>query len=137
MSANVEPEVEKISESVLNKVSNLNMVNIADLRAMDWEILQCPIRGSIASSLTITCTFLGGNRLLATSSSLAVSSLWVFLKHSSTSIPSFKKFGNTSIYCKKQYPFLVLVSNRSCSTLSFGEKVSIMVLLILFPSQVC
>ena len=32
-----------------------------------------------------------------------------------------------SICCKKQYPFLVLVSDRSCSTLSFGEKVFIMV----------
>ena len=86
MSVDVEAEAEKISESVLNKVSNLNLVNIVYLRAMDWAILQCPvIRGSIASSLTITCIALGGNRLLATSSSLTLSSLWVFLKHSSTS----------------------------------------------------
>ena len=75
MSADVEAEVKKISESMLNKVSNLNLVNIVYVRAMDWAILQCPIRGSIASSLTITCTTLGGNRLLATSSSLALSSL--------------------------------------------------------------
>ena len=40
MSADVEAKVEKISESVLNEVSNLNLVNIVDLRAMDWEILQ-------------------------------------------------------------------------------------------------
>ena len=126
MSVNAEAKVEKTSESVLNKVSNLNLVNIFDLRAMDWAILQCPIRGSIASSLTITCTTLGGNRWLAASSGLALSSLQFFLKHSSTSIPSFKKFGNASICYKKQYPFLVLVYDRSCSTLSFGEKVSVM-----------
>ena len=35
VSADVEVEVEKISESVLNKVSNLDLVNIVDLRAMD------------------------------------------------------------------------------------------------------
>ena len=60
----VEAKAEKKSESMLNKVFNLNLVNIVYLRAMDWEILQCQIRGSIASSLTITFTTLGGNRLL-------------------------------------------------------------------------
>ena len=75
VSADVETEVEKISESVLNKVSNLNLVNIVDLRAMDWAILQHPIRGSIASSLTIICTALGGNRLWASSFCLVLSSL--------------------------------------------------------------
>ena len=75
---------------MLNKVSNLNMVNIFYLRAIDWEIIQCPIRGSIASSLTIICIALGGNRLLAASSGFTLSSLQVFLKHRSTSIPSFK-----------------------------------------------
>ena len=71
VSADVEAKVEKVSESMLNKVSNLNFVNIIYLRAMDWAILQCPvIRGSIASSLTVTCTTLGGNRLLHASSSL-------------------------------------------------------------------
>ena len=75
MSADVEDEVKKISESMLNKVCNLELVNIVDLRAMDLAILQCPIRVSIASSLTITCTTPGENRLLAISSSLAISSL--------------------------------------------------------------
>ena len=70
MSVDVEAKVEKTSESMLNKVSNINLVNIVYLRAMDWAILQCPIRGSIASSLTVTCTTLGGNRLLVASSSL-------------------------------------------------------------------
>ena len=44
MSVDAEAEVEKISESMLNKVSNLDLVNIVDLRAMDWAILQHPIR---------------------------------------------------------------------------------------------
>ena len=71
MSADVEAKVEKVSESMLNKVSNLNLVNIFYLKAMAWAILQCPaISGSIACSLTITCTTLGGNRLLVASSSL-------------------------------------------------------------------
>lgn len=49
MSVDVEAEVEKISEGVLNKVSNLKLVNIVYLRAMDWENLQClEIRASIA-----------------------------------------------------------------------------------------
>jgi len=49
VSADVEVEVEKISESVLNKVSNLNLVNIFYLKAMEWAILQClTIRGRIA-----------------------------------------------------------------------------------------
>lgn len=101
VTTDVEAKVEKTSESMLNKVSNLNLVNIVYLRAMDWAILQCPIRGSITSSLTITCTSLGGNRLLTSSSSLALSSSHVFLRYSSTSIPRFKRFGNASICCKK------------------------------------
>ena len=75
MSVDVEAEAKKISESVLNKVFNLDLVNIVDLRAMNWEILQCPIRGSIASDLMITCTTPGGNWLLVASSSLTLSSL--------------------------------------------------------------
>ena len=39
MSDDVEVDTEKISESILNKVSNLDLVNIVDLRAMDWAIL--------------------------------------------------------------------------------------------------
>ena len=39
VSDDVEAKVEKISESMLNKVFNLNLVNIVYLRAMDCAIL--------------------------------------------------------------------------------------------------
>ncbi|GLJ53792.1 hypothetical protein SUGI_1148040 [Cryptomeria japonica] len=92
---------------------------------MERAIIGRPIRGSIPSSLTGT-SLRGGNRLLVASSGLALSSMRVFLKHSSASIPSLKRIGNAFICRKKQYPFLVLISDKSCSTLSFGEKVSFM-----------
>ena len=58
-------EQRNIGLTLLNKVSNLDLVNIVDLRAMNWASLQCPIRGSIASSLTVTCTTLGGNEVVS------------------------------------------------------------------------
>ena len=36
MSVDAKAKVEKINESMLNKVSNLYLVNIVDLRAMEW-----------------------------------------------------------------------------------------------------
>ena len=96
VSTDVETEVKKISECVLNKVSNLDLVNIVDLMAMNWAILQYQISGSIASSLIVTCTSPGGNWFLVASSSLTLSSLWFFFKYNSTSIPSVKREKNNT-----------------------------------------